>query len=47
VGQKDKPKKQKCSGCGGDGGKWVVPNGNGFKKRAWVTCKFCKGAKYV
>ena len=22
-------------------------NGNGFKKRTWVTCKFCKGDRYV
>ena len=41
------PNKQKCSGCKGEGGKWVVENGSKFGKRKWVVCSFCNGDKYV
>lgn len=47
MGKKDEPEKQACSGCNGEGGQWVVPNGNGFKKRTWVNCTLCNGEKYV
>lgn len=43
----DDDKKVKCPACNGQGGEWSVPNGSGFKKRSWITCKLCKGKKYV
>jgi len=42
----NKPKK-KCPACNGEGGHWEVSNGDGFKKRRWRTCTFCKGNRYV
>jgi hypothetical protein len=43
----DDDERQPCGACNGEGGAWSVPNGDSFKKRRWIVCKFCKGNKYV